>query len=244
MRIDVNHPANSWNGLHSRLESIQSQVQRNHRSQSSACSSGSSSSSSSSSDGSSNARSSREMPRSSGHQHEQCLRPQQTIEAYSQQLMLGSMMAHPPELDRRLQELLGNWLGRDGTRYELTEDTPCSLTVATTRPNGQRRVTRGLISVNLDAMVRWGRNGQYYLEESGLPEAALWCEARYLATEDMPTRNVVFNWSREDDRCRDRSQQRRESSCPPARGFGRPRRRRRSASRSRSRSCHRRPYVL
>ena len=111
-------------------------------------------------------------------------------------------------------------LGRDGTRYQLTEDTPSSLTVTTIRPDGQRRTTRGLISVAIDAMVRWGRKGQYYLEESGLPLNAVWCEARLLRTNEMPTKHVVFDWTREDHGAVE-GQCARDRSCPPARGFGR-----------------------
>lgn len=144
-----------------------------------------------------------------------------------QQFLVSSMMMAPPGLDPRLQGLLGHWQGRDGTRYHVTEDSPSSLTVATTRPNGQRRITRGLISTAIDALVRWGRRGQYYLEESGLPLNAVWCEARCLAVDTMPTKHVVFEWSRLEDGERNRPT--RESSCPPARGFGR-------CSRSRSRS--------
>merc|ERR1712060_838109 len=148
------------------------------------------------------------------------------MQMHAQQFMMRAVVRGSEHLDPRLQGLLGCWLGRDGTRYELSEDTPSSLTVTTTRPNGQRRTTRGLVSAALDAYVRWGRNGQYYLEESGLPESAVWCEARCLGAESMPTKHVVFNWSREDaNSSRDHV---RDSSCPPARGFGRP-------SRSRSR---------
>ncbi|CAK0865786.1 unnamed protein product [Prorocentrum cordatum] len=128
-------------------------------------------------------------------------------------------------------------MGRDGTRYQLTEDTPSSLTVTTVRPDGQRRTTRGLISntgrrVAIDAMVRWGRKGQYYLEESGLPLNAVWCEARLLRTNEMPTKHVVFDWAREGHGAAEH-QRGRDRSCPPARGFGR-------ASGSSSRSRRRR----
>jgi len=139
---------------------------------------------------------------------------------------LGQWQAHmqyasnghtPSQLDSRLQGLLGAWLGRDGTQYDLTEDTPASLTVATIRPNGQSRTTRGLVSTELDALVRWGRRGQYYLEESGLPFSAVWCEARCLGSNAMPTKHVVFEWSRP---ANEESEARRDSSCPPVRGFG------------------------
>lgn len=123
-----------------------------------------------------------------------------------------------PGLDFRLRGLLGSWEGRDGTKYVLTEDTPTSLTVKTIRPSGETRTTRGLVSTALDAMVRWGRRGQYYLEESALPDAALWCEARCLGTDAMPTKHVVFDWSRAAE---GRASPLRDASCPPARGFGR-----------------------
>ncbi|CAK0865784.1 unnamed protein product [Prorocentrum cordatum] len=65
----------------------------------------------------------------------------------TQQALLGAAAAQQPRaLDPRLHPLLGRWMGRDGTRYQLTEDTPSSLTVTTVRPDGQRRTTRGLIS--------------------------------------------------------------------------------------------------
>merc|ERR1712232_656019 len=135
--------------------------------------------------------------------------------------------------------LLGKWLGREGTRYELSEDTSSSLTVTTIRPNGQSRTTRGLVSAALDAYVQWGRNGQYYLEESGLPDNAIWCDARCLGENALPTRHVVFNWTRELGEKADREQSR-DNSCPPARGFGRSSRSRdRRGSKHQGRTSHR-----
>lgn len=135
--------------------------------------------------------------------------------AHMQYMLTGHA---PSQLDARLRGLLGNWLGRDGTRYSLVEDTPTSLTVTTIRPNGQSRTTRGLVSTGLDALVRWGRNGQYYLEESGLPLSAVWCKAECLGADEMPTKHVVFEWSRPSSN--EEHTSRRESSCPPTRGFG------------------------
>lgn len=158
---------------------------------------------------------------------QQAMQAVQAVQA-QQARRIAAMLNRPAPLDTRLEPLLGHWLGRDGTQYDITEDKPTSLTVTTTRRDGQRRTTRGLISTDIDALVRWGRRGQYYLEEHGLPQQAVWCEARMLASDDMPTKTRVFEWSRVDPS--DRNGRARESSCPPARGFGRG-----SCSRSRGR---------
>merc|ERR1719221_1849318 len=118
------------------------------------------------------------------HAH-QAMQAVQVVQA-QQARRIAAMLNRPAPLDIRLEPLLGEWEGRDGTHYSITEDSPTSLTVTTTRRDGQRRTTRGLISTDIDALVRWGRRGQYYLEEHGLPLQAVWCEARMLGTDDMP----------------------------------------------------------
>lgn len=99
-------------------------------------------------------------------------------------------------LDPRLQGLLGHWQGRDGSSYHITEDTASSLTVATTRRNGEMRTTRGLISTTFDGLVRWGKNGQYILADRGTTDGAMWCAAEGHTSHEVPKK--AFDWCRID----------------------------------------------
>ena len=131
-------------------------------------------------------------------------------------------------LDRRLRDLLGDWRGRDGTRYSLTEHGPGSLTVTTTRCSGATRTTQGLISAK-GSFVWWGRNGQYRLDERKLPHNVVWHLNKCRGDAVLPPRTAIYIWDRifsgEQASSSLRPPTRRSFSCP---------------SRSRSRSVRRR----
>ena len=67
--------------------------------------------------------------------------------------------------------LLGRWEGQDGSSYLVQPHESWSLTVQTTRPNGVKRTTRGLIRRQA-FMVFWGQN--YILDKGGLPQFVFW----------------------------------------------------------------------
>ena len=58
-------------------------------------------------------------------------------------------------------ELVGTWQDGKGTEYKVSQDGPASWTVKTCRPDGKKRVTKGLLQVWQGA-IYWGNS--YYLD--------------------------------------------------------------------------------
>ena len=76
---------------------------------------------------------------------------------------------------RAMQALLGHWQGEDGSHYALTRNGDGRISVATCRPDGRERFTKGLITVQAvsgSVVVVWGRAERRFVLELDAATAA------------------------------------------------------------------------
>eukprot|EP00930_Biecheleria_cincta_P062275 TRINITY_DN47759_c0_g1_i1.p1 TRINITY_DN47759_c0_g1~~TRINITY_DN47759_c0_g1_i1.p1 ORF type:complete len:829 (-),score=163.30 TRINITY_DN47759_c0_g1_i1:10-2457(-) len=100
-----------------------------------------------------------------------------------------------------LELLLGSWIDGQGSRYDVElEACGTRCTVATTRPSGARRVTRGLVRLDASGCIRWASSFKLRADPAA-PESVVWANGRG---------GKAFEWFRQDSE--DRKVKRKEKA--------------------------------
>jgi len=91
-----------------------------------------------------------------------------------------------------LSDPVGTWQDDKGTEYKVSRDGPARWTVETCRPNGHRRITKGLLKL-WEGAVYWGSS--YYLED---------CHKQWLTWKPLKEGKAEYHWYAAEEKKREK----------------------------------------